>query len=402
MPRILKKKEVDQTVLELGRERVAHAFDKFDHVSVFFSGGKDSTVCLNLALEEARKRGRLPLDVVFFDEEAQAPETIEYMQRVNELPEVSLRWLCLPVKHRNACSRRSPYWHPWAPEDEAKWCRSLPASAITQLDGFDRRSIPECNPLLYPSALGQVAIIVGIRAAESVRRFQSVSCRVYENYIAQVDNAPHAYLVKPIYDWTTDDVWSAPRQLGWDWNRAYDVMTRAGISRHVQRVCPPYGEEPLRALWMYAVCWPELWTKMQERVPGAATGGRYCRSPLFGFGDVSGPPEGVSWSQFIAVALSKWSPEIARAIASRIRNMIALHNQSTGGAPLTEELDPISGIGWKMLYMIALRGDLKGRRNRKFTGAKRESDGPQEEGHEARGTADCTGAVARPEAAPGE
>jgi len=334
-------------------------------VASLFSGGKDSTVCLELAYEEAKRRGKLPLDVVFYDEEAQCPETIEYMTRTQKREGIALRWYCIPVKHRNACSRRSPYWNPWAPEDEEKWCRPLPEGAITELEGFDRRTIPECIPLVFPPTLGQVGVIIGLRAAESLRRYRIVTMRVYENYISQAPNAPHVSLVKPIYDWTTTDVWTAPHQLGWDWNRAYDVMTKAGISRHVQRVCPPYGEEPLQNLWMYGRCWPDLWEKMSNRVPGAATAGRYCRSPLFGFGALPARGEGETWQHLITLALQKWEPAIAQAVAARLKAFVELHNKDTGGEPIGDDPHPVSGVGWKLMYTIALRGDLKNRRNRK-------------------------------------
>lgn len=75
-----KKKEIDQDVYTTSLERINHLYDRFDRVAVSFSGGKDSTVCLQLALEVAKARNRLPLEVVFFDEEAMPPETIDYVE----------------------------------------------------------------------------------------------------------------------------------------------------------------------------------------------------------------------------------------------------------------------------------------------------------------------------------
>ena len=54
---------LDDDVLTAGRKRMAMLFDEFEEIVVNFSGGKDSTVILELALEEARKRNRLPLNV---------------------------------------------------------------------------------------------------------------------------------------------------------------------------------------------------------------------------------------------------------------------------------------------------------------------------------------------------
>lgn len=360
---VLRKRVIEKDVLTLARERIAHIYDRFDHVAVSFSGGKDSTVCLQLTLDEARRRGKLPLDVVHFDEEAIHPPTVDYVRRCAENPEVSLRWYCLPVQHRNACSQRSIYWYPWAEEDRERWVRPLPPEGITELEGFNRHPVPACNPFLYSRAQGQVGVIVGIRASESLRRYRSVARRVYDNYIAIDPHCEHVSLCKPIYDWSTDDVWSAPAKFGWDYNSTYDVLTAAGITRHDQRVCPPYGEEPLRGLWMYAVCFPEMWEAMIHRVPGAATAARYSRSPLYGQGALLEKPPEVSWQDFILRALERWPEEARPQVKARIREEIARHVVKTKGAPIPdEESHPESGLSWQYLYMVATRGNFKKRK----------------------------------------
>jgi len=66
MGRILKKETVEGVnVYDAAIKRFEYLFDNFDKVVVSFSGGKDSTVCLNLALEVAKKKNKLPLDVYF-------------------------------------------------------------------------------------------------------------------------------------------------------------------------------------------------------------------------------------------------------------------------------------------------------------------------------------------------
>ena len=52
-------------------KRINRLFDDFENVVVGFSGGKDSTVCLNLTLMVAEQRNRLPLKVVWVDQEAE-------------------------------------------------------------------------------------------------------------------------------------------------------------------------------------------------------------------------------------------------------------------------------------------------------------------------------------------
>lgn len=55
--RLGKKKIIDKNVHELALERIRTAYDRFDTIAVMFSGGKDSTACLNLVLEVAKERG---------------------------------------------------------------------------------------------------------------------------------------------------------------------------------------------------------------------------------------------------------------------------------------------------------------------------------------------------------
>jgi predicted phosphoadenosine phosphosulfate sulfurtransferase len=359
----LKRQDLDRNVYEVALDRFRTLYERFDTVVVGFSGGKDSTVCLQLAIEAAREAGKLPVEAFHFDEEAIHPETVEYVARVNVMPEVNLRWLCLPIVHRNACSRYQPYWHPWHPEEKHLWVREMPEGAETTHPAFKwGMAIPELVPLLYPGR-GSVAAVRGIRADESLRRRQVVSLKEQDNWIAN----PTGFCSQcsPIYDFTTLDVWFAAKEHGWDYNRAYDVMDAAGIPPHLQRVCPPFGEEPLGNLYMYAECWPELWHKMLARVPGANTAARYCRTELYGFGKKT-PPEGLTWQQWTFRLIGMYPDEWQAKIAKNIKSIIEGHQRKTV-RPVPEDIPDVhSGVSWRVLAEIAARGDFKGRRKGKL------------------------------------
>lgn len=378
MPKIGKKKFEEQNVYDAAIERIHECFKRFDKVVVSFSGGKDSTVVFQLTYEVAQKLNRLPLEVLFWDEEAISPETEDYVRRVSKMPGVDLKWYCLPITHRNGCSRKHPYWFPWDPDCKEKWVRPLPSEAITadMVPGFNRQKMPHCEYLFYKNEKQMICLLTGVRASESIRRYQSVASQKTDNYFAPRSGSKGGYpqygpefplknvmAAKPIYDWVTDDVWVAPHRFSWDYNRSYDIFDKAGISKNSQRVAPPYGEEPMLSLWMWAVCWPQLWDLMSDRVPGAATAARYSRSELYSFGSRPQRPPDLTWMEFIGSLIRKFPPKDAAMIAKRIKREIQFHYTKTQGRPIPEkDPDLDSGMSWEFLAMIALRGDFKGRK----------------------------------------
>lgn len=366
MPTLKKEVVEDVNVYEASKERFRLLYDRFDKVCVAFSGGKDSTVVLNVAIEIAKEKNKLPVDVVFFDEEAIHPETISYCERVSKLPEVNFLWLCIPVKHRNACSRQEPYWYCWDKDKEDKWCRPMPEQAVTEVKGFVKgMGMVEMVHLVYDESHGTVAMARGIRADESLRRYRSVAHRTKDNWIAKAERG-YFYQTSPIYDWTTFDVWTAPRKFNWDYNRAYDVMQKMGVNPNKQRVCPPYGEEPLGGLWIYAQAWPDLWHKMIGRVHGAATAGRYANTELYGFGRVE-CPKGITWKEWTFRLINLYPEDLRKVVAKNVADLMKFHKSKTHASIPEEEPDRITGLSWKFLAMIANRGDLKARRARMVT-----------------------------------
>lgn len=379
MPRIRKKRAVDRNVYDLALERINVAFDTFDTVAVSFSGGKDSTACLNLTIQVARERGALPVHVFHYDEEAIPYETEHYVRRVAATPEVDLRWYCLPIKHRNGCSRRSPYWYPWAQEDEEKWVRPLPPEAITwdQVPGFPedpelRPTMPESVGLvLPPDQYGQVGMVMGIRSDESLTRTRAVLMETSgeHHFIKGHDEGRqggfnHGNLKKvyPIYDWRTQDVWTAPQRFDWDYNHAYDRMEQAGMEHGDQRCAPPYGEEPMRGLWTFACCFPDIWDRMQTRVPGAATGARYATSELYSFNTQPEKPAGMSWEQWVRHNVDKHPQPYRGQVAQHILAHLNNHYRKTNEPILPNTPHPLTGVSWKFLLTLAVRGDFKGRK----------------------------------------
>jgi predicted phosphoadenosine phosphosulfate sulfurtransferase len=161
-------------------------------------------------------------------------------------------------------------------------------------------------------------------------------------------------------------VWRAARQQGWDYNRAYDVQAMLGTSVSLQRVTPPFGEEPLGGLWKYAEGWPELWERMLRRVEGVNTAGRYALTDLYG-ARLKEPPPGISWRQW-ALSMLELYPEPQRSeIARGLAGVLKMHRKKTRRPVPDAEDDVMSGLSWKYICIIVSRGDLKNRKKGQLT-----------------------------------
>lgn len=372
MAKVRKQRRVDASCYDLAVERVEKCFDRFDKVVVSFSGGKDSTACLHIALDAAERRGCLPLEVVSFDEEAIPPDTVEYMARVAARPDVNFRWYCVPIQHRNACSERQPVWYTWGEEDRDKWVRDLPPQAITELPGFKRgMGIPEAIPFVYGPSMGNVCIIMGIRCQESMSRYRAVASKpssvTDDAFLSSFPDAKWITKAYPIYDWTTEDVWRAPCIMGWDYNRAYDVMEKAGMPRSRQRCAPPFGEQPIRGLHTFKTCWPELWSKMVGRVAGAATAARYANTGLYACGlSDEDLPHGKTWKEYTFDLVGKLDEAAKPEVTDAISDLMGMHRRRTNDPIPDDEPHPLSGYCWKSICVVAKVGSNKfGRQSQK-------------------------------------
>lgn len=374
------KRYLKTDVMSAARQRTEELFDNFRHVYVAFSGGKDSGTLLNLALEVARERGRLPLDVMIVDLEAQYQHTIDYVQRVADNPDIRLFWCCLPIHLRNAVSQIQPHWVCWHPDAKDIWVRDLPKhpSVISDESYFPfffrgmefEEFVPAFGEWYSEQHAGeQCACLVAIRSAESLNRYRTIKNEKKTRWHGHgwtTLTTPRVYNCYLIYDWTTEDVWTANGKHRWDYNRIYDLMYLAGVSIHDMRLCQPFGDDQRQGLWLFKILEPDIWAKVVNRVQGANFGNRYVEE----MGNVLGNirvqlPPGHNWKSFAKLLLDTMPPYLASHYRKKIfkfLNWWRKNGAKHGFTRIPDAADPKleaarKAPSWRRVCKVLLKND---------------------------------------------
>jgi predicted phosphoadenosine phosphosulfate sulfurtransferase len=406
------KRALGIDVLTAAKQRIARVFSDFPRVYLSFSGGKDSGVMLELAANEARRRGRR-LGVLIVDLEAQYELTIDYVRTMlaRHADVLDVYWVALPLNLRNAVSHFEPQWTCWDPQRREDWVRPLPHWGSTirtdagvidddgywpsefepaTLPGLDRPvhggviSDPDYFPFYRTPGPGQrymefeefvpefgrwyaqgqlTACLVGIRTQESLNRWRtiaSVKKRRFEDLQWTTWINEGLYNAYPIYDWQTEDIWRFYGKTNTPYNALYDRMHKAGLTIHQMRICQPYGDDQRRGLWLYHVVEPHTWARVVARVAGADFGAEYANTT----GNILGrlkitKPAGMTWEQFAHSLLDSMPGDTAEHYRSKIA--VFLRWYETRGYPdgIPDEGSPTDKKhpSWTRICSVMLKFD---------------------------------------------
>lgn len=360
--------------LTAARQRIAWSLSTFPRVYVSFSGGKDSSVLLHMAAEEARCQDK-KIGVLFVDLEGQYKLTIDHVREMMALYADCIEpfWVSLPLHLRNAVSVFEPHWICWEPGREADWVRPAPPEAITDPAYFPffraGMEFEEFVPAFgHWYGQGQpTACLVGIRADESLNRYRTInnsgwkSC--FEGRPWTTWCGSSLYNVYPIYDWNVTDIWTYAGKFGAVYNRLYDRMHLAGLTLAQMRICQPYGDDQRKGLWLFHLIEPETWARVVSRVAGANGGALYSQES----GNINGvrsitKPAGHTWESFATTLLESQPPQTRQHFENKIA--VFLHWWSLRGYSqgIPDEADPAEESAkktpsWRRVCKSLLRND---------------------------------------------
>jgi len=366
--------------INIGKDTFQAAYDRFyalyaagHQVVVTFSGGKDSTVCLEMAILAATDAGKLPVQVVTQDEEIAIPGTYEFIERTAARPEVDMTWLVMQHPMVNVFDRECPYFWCFDPLlDPEQWVRQPPDFATWRPGENAIEFIT--NPERYPVEISHEARrerwadaeekwpgkqklvnVMGLRTQESAKRLLGLHSS--GGYMTAANDLG-VFSCRPIYDWKDADVWKLMNDLKCDYNKAYDVMYRMGMKRSQLRIGPPtLNTAGVGSLKLASKAFPRWFDRVCDRLRGvrlaAQFGSRVC-SPY--------RRKGESWEDcFRRECLGPDVPEWVRDRARTYMEAKLKHHEKHSAAPFPETQTCISCGGsiasWRSMAQGLWGGD---------------------------------------------
>lgn len=273
----------ETTVFEESLNRIRRIFDEFEDVYVTVSGGKDSTVLLELARIVAREKNRLPLKVCFLDQEAEWQATIDLIKEIMYDKEIKPYWFQIPIKLFNATSTDEDWLYCW--KEGEKWMREKDPISIKENRWGTDRFADFFRKFLAEESKGRlICDLTGMRAEESPNRLTAVTEALAYKDISWGRRNPYcetAFTFHPIYDGSYLDVWKAIHYNKWKYNKIYDYQYQYGVPLQNMRVSNLHHETAVHALFFLQEFEPDTYNKLTERLSGVDTAGKLGEDDYF-------------------------------------------------------------------------------------------------------------------------
>jgi len=270
------RRYIDMDVLTAAQKRMRHLYQIHDHVVVAFSGGKDSLAVLELAREAAEAEGKLPVKVLFYDEELIPDSVLNTVDHYRKQPWCDLKWVVFPLESNKFILGKSYRYIQWDPD--RKWLREPPAWGIRPEPGeipHGTLSQYEVSAVVsnrwYP---GKVSMALGLRASESLLRLRSCLGSRGHAWMVSAHNNGRVASSRPIYDWNENDVLKFIMERKLYYSPLYDAQHLAGNSL---RVSTPLHSEAAKKFHYWRAIEPVFYQQIVDLFPEMQVQERYWR-----------------------------------------------------------------------------------------------------------------------------
>lgn len=208
-------------------------------MAISFSGGKDSTVMLDIM-----ENINYDIRSVFYDSGLEFDETyelIEYYQSDIVHPEYNM----IEMLHLDGVFGCEPDKQEQIPIDYSYYLVVEPS-------------------IRYCKEIGINTMAIGLRANESAGRCVNFNSR---GHFYSVKEQPNRFL--PMSRWTENDIWAYIAKFDCEYNKIYDMMTEHNIPREDQRVSTLIGGRGANhgRYTRLKMIKPQLWNKLCSEFP---------------------------------------------------------------------------------------------------------------------------------------
>lgn len=333
-------------VYQASQKRLKWLFDNFQYVYVSFSGGKDSSVLLNLAIDFIKNNKlNTRLGVFHIDYEAQYQMTTDFVtETFNNLPDFCDKyWCCLPLSVPCATSMYQHTWIPWEESKKDIWVREMPKDCINlqnhQFDFFiegmeDYEFQKKIGAWIAKKIGKKTACLIGTRASESYDRHIMLANRLnkrkYPGILWSTGGvSDEQYNFYPIYDWEASDIWVYNAQFKKSYNKLYDLYFQAGLTIEQMRVASPFISQGIESLALYKVIDPNTWGKLISRVNGVSFAGIYGGTTAMGWKSIKKPTH-FTWKEYLDFLLNTLPIETANRYREKFATSIKFWKEKGG------------------------------------------------------------------------
>jgi len=343
-----------QNVFDAALDRIRWLFDEFPNVIVGVSGGKDSTVVYNLALQVAREKGRLPLKCLFVDQEAEWEATIDTIRLIMENPEVEPLWFQMPIKLFNATSTTDHWLMCWDKAAEERWMRPQESYSIKE-NNYGTERFAELFPAIikkdYPNI--KTCYIAGMRTEESPTRAMALTHDLTYKHVtwgANLNKTHKHYTFYPIYDWSYSDVWKAIHDNDWHYNAVYDAQYNYGVPLQNMRVSNVHHETAVGTLFYMQEIEGQTYQRLTQRIAGIDMAGKMGKADYF---PKELPFMFATWGEYRDFLLDKLidNPDWKASFAKTFARHDEIYAETMGAKMYKEHINAILTNDWEAVKL---------------------------------------------------
>lgn len=267
--------EIDMNVFDAALERIRWLWKEFDgNLSVSISGGKDSTVIMELAAIVARENGS-KLKVQFLDQEAEWQATRDYLRELKDTrDDIDFEWYQIPFRLFNAANHGDEWGYMWPEVEPENGYMRPPEPDSIRINDF---GVDRFTEVLSAMNLRQGGVhLSGMRAEEAPTRRLGMTTNPAYRWATWGAGDPEGdpkdptkfWFMHPIYDWSFRDIWKAIEENGWKYNRLYDEMYRYGANHRDMRVSSLIHSGAVRHIEQIQEIEPATWEALVNRYGG--------------------------------------------------------------------------------------------------------------------------------------